>query len=216
MATGVLKTRDIAGGSLSQPTTFAENKMKIISGCIYYLSKIKKTSMAPYESDKSDHPVLIINSSPSDPDVQACLLTTFGNRSICERFPLTSPIRKHFYAIGDTPGFDGKPSIQTTDNSIFNGYQYIRIKHTFPVPKIELRPFKYSTPNNPPAITKESWSTLRRAIVKQNLPCFDIGRDAWASHGKQKPYGGSRESLEDVDDGEDDGSWRIVQNKRRR
>ena len=189
--------------------------MKIISGCVYFLSKKNKTSMAPFiDSDKFEHPVLVISSSPSDPDVQACLLTTFGHRSICERFPQTSRIRNHFLAIGDTPGFDGKPSIQTTDNSIFSDFQYIRIKHTFPVPKIELRPFKYSTPNNPPAITKESWSTLRRAIVKQNLPRFDIGKDAWASHSKQKPYG-SHESFEDVDVA-DDGSWRIVQNKRRR
>lgn len=187
--------------------------MKIIPGCVYYLSKANRRKTSPcIDSDKFDHPILVIDSSPFDPDAQVCILTTFGHRSICERFHQNSPIRRHFLAIGDTPGFDGKPSIQTTDNSIFDEYQYIRIKHTFPVPKSTLQPFKYSTPNNPPAITKESWSTLRRAIVKQNLPRFDIGRDA--SYSKQKSSGGSHKSFEDGDKG-DDGSWLVVQNRRR-
>lgn len=157
--------------------------MKIRPGCIYFLSKVKPSAhMYPISSSSQDegmydHPVLIMDSSSYDIDVQVCVLTSFGNRSIDEKFPAPSKMRTHFLALGNTPGFDGKPAIQTTDNSIFNEYQYIRIKHTIPVLKTTLKPFKCSSPNNPPAVKKESWSTLRKAFVKQNLPRFDS--DGW-------------------------------------
>lgn len=166
--------------------------MKIVAGAIYWLPRHKAT---PYKRNSAyGHPVLVLNTWAQHDEAQVCIMTSFGNMNIDVRYPNTSHMRPRFLAIGNTPSFDGRHAIQTTDNSLFTDFQYVRIKRPLLVAKSILQPFKRMHTSTPVYIVEESWADVVYWYMRQNHPTLKdtptFKELAQASTNTQSPYDG--------------------------
>jgi len=135
--------------------------MKIVTGFVYWLPKISKLTQ---KHSFWGHPVIVMNSSGET--AQVCYMTSFGNRDIDVKYRRLPNLRSAFLAVGNTPAFDNRRVIQTTDNSIFKEHQYIRLEPVN-VPVNLIQPFR---PNRHVRVTEDAWSYLVYCYMRHNHP----------------------------------------------
>ena len=160
-------TRDLVRASNAQkntPRTGLKSTMKIVSGSVYWLPKLSKPTQ---KHSFWGHPIIVMNSSGET--AQVCYMTSFGNRDIDDKYRRLPHLRSAYLAVGNTPAFDTRRVIQTTDNMVFKEHQYIRLE-SVKVPVKLIQPFRPSKRNHHVCVTEDTWSYLVYCYMRQNHP----------------------------------------------